>query len=96
MSTECTQRPLVPKVILLTVFILDEFLILLVDGVVCQMHILVIFIDFGGISFTSKSCKTLLEDVNSQRLITGDQNIETQVELVTVYQQRVGNVSRDD
>lgn len=71
MSAESSQRPLVPEVILLTILILDKFIILLVDRVVCQMHILVIFIYFGSISFTGKSCETLLEDVDSQRLIAG-------------------------
>ena len=45
MSAESTQRPLVPEVILFTVFILDELFIFLVDGVVCQMHVFVVFVN---------------------------------------------------
>ena len=45
MSAEGSKRPLVAKVILLTVLILDEFLIFLVDTVLSQMHVFISFVD---------------------------------------------------
>lgn len=45
MSAESSERPLVPKVVLLTIFILDEFFVFLVDAVVCQMHVFVVLVD---------------------------------------------------
>ena len=45
MSAERSKRPFVAKIVLLAILILDEFLILFVDGVIGQMHIFIIFID---------------------------------------------------
>lgn len=72
MTAKGTERPLVTEVVLLAVLVLDELLILLVDRVVGQMHVLVGFVDLGGVRLTGESRKTLLEDIHSQRLITRD------------------------
>jgi hypothetical protein len=86
MTAEGAERPLVTEVILFTVLVLDEFVILLVDGIVGQVHILVVFIDFRSVCLTSKSGKSLLENVDAQWLVTRHQNVNSQVKLVTVNQ----------
>lgn len=48
---EGTQTPLVTKVILLCVLILNKTFVLLVDRVVRQMHELVILVNLLGVSF---------------------------------------------
>lgn len=45
MFAERTQTPLKPEIILLSILILHEVLILLINGVVRQVHVLVIFVD---------------------------------------------------
>ena len=44
MATESTKRPLITKVILFTILIFDELLILFVDRVVGQVHVLVVLV----------------------------------------------------
>ena len=55
MLAESSQTPLVAKIVLLSVLILDESLILLVNRVVGQMHIFVILIDLLRIGFRGKT-----------------------------------------
>ena len=50
MLAECAKRPLVTVVILLSVLVLYKALILLIDRIVCQMHVLVLFVDLLGVS----------------------------------------------
>ena len=45
MFAERTQTPLKPEIILLSILILHEVLILLINGVVRQVHVLIIFVD---------------------------------------------------
>jgi hypothetical protein len=51
MFAEGTKTPFVAEIILLSVLVLNELLILLVDGVVGQMHVFVLFVDFLSVSF---------------------------------------------
>lgn len=94
-SAEGSERPLVAVVVLLAVFVSDELLVLLVDGVVRQMHVLVVLVDLGGVGLTRESGQTLLEHVEAQWLVAGHQHVHSQVELVPVDQKRVGHISRD-
>ena len=50
------------------------------------MHELVRFVNLRSVRLTGKSGETLLEDINPQRLITGDEHIDTQIELVAIDQ----------
>jgi hypothetical protein len=93
MTTESSEGPLVTKIILLAILILNELFVLLIDGIIGQMHILVVLIDLGGISFTGESSKTLLEDVDPQWLVASDQHIDTQIKFMAVDQKWVCNVS---
>ena len=44
MPAEGSKRPFVTEIILLTVLVLDELFVLLVDRVVRQMHVLVVLV----------------------------------------------------
>lgn len=96
MFAESTQTPLETVVVLLCVLILHEVLILLIDRVVSQMHVLVVLVDFRRVCFRSETGQALLENINTQGLITSNQNVDAEVELVTVDQERVSHVTRDD
>ena len=77
MPTECSERPLVSVIILFTIFILDELVVLLIDGVVRQVHVLVILVDLRGVGLTGKSGQALLKYVYSQRLVARNQHIDS-------------------
>ena len=51
MFAESSKTPFVAVIILLLVLILNEPFILFVDGVVSQMHVLVVFVDLLGVCF---------------------------------------------
>ena len=53
--TEGAQTPLVAEIVLLCVLILNETIILLVNGVVRQVHVFVLLIDLLGVSFGGES-----------------------------------------
>jgi len=59
------------------------------------VHELIVFVDFRSISFTREPGKTFLEHVQTQWLIGCDQDVDPQVELVTIDQQGVGHVPRN-
>jgi hypothetical protein len=96
MFAEGTQTPLETVVVLLCVLILHEVLILLIDRVVSQMHVLVVLVNFRRVCFRSETGETLLENINTQRFITSNQNVDAEVELVTIDQKRVCHVTRYD
>ena len=60
------------------------------------MHVLVGLVDLRGVRLGSESCETLLEDVDSHRLVGGDKHIDTQIELVPIDEQRIGHVPRNN
>lgn len=95
MLAEGTKGPLVAKVILLGVLVLDETLILLVDRVVRQVHVLILLVDFLGVGLGGKTCESLLEDVNFKRLVPRDDYVDPQVKLVAIDQQWVRDVLGD-
>ena len=60
------------------------------------MHASVVFIDFGGISFRSKSGQTFFEDVHTERFIRSNANVNSQIELVAINQKGVRNITGND
>lgn len=60
------------------------------------MHKTVVFIDLLRVSLGRKASKTFLEHVNAQRLVASDAHIQPQVELMTVDEERVCNVLRNN
>lgn len=77
MLAESTQTPFVAEIVLLRVLVLDEPFVFLVDGVVGQVHVLVILVDFLRVSFGGKSRQAFLIDVDFKRLITRDDDVDT-------------------
>jgi len=93
MPAKGSQRPLITKVVLLAIFILDELVILLVDTVVGEMHILVVLVYLGGICLTSESRQTLLENIDPEWFITCDENVDSKIKFMTVNKKRISNIS---
>jgi len=60
------------------------------------MHILVVFVDLGGIGLTGKPRQPFLENVYPQRLITRDKHVNSEIKLMPVDQQRIGDVSANN
>lgn len=56
MLTESRETPLESEIIMFRGFILNKILILLVDWVIGKMHVLIVFIEFGCISFRRETC----------------------------------------
>ena len=96
MFAECSQAPFEPEIILFAILVLNEILILLVNGVVCQMHVLVVLVYLRGIGLGSESSQTFLKYVDSQWLITSHEHVDPKIKLVAVDQKWVGDISGDD
>ena len=90
------QTPFEANIVLLTVFVLDKFVVFLIDGVVCQVHVAIVFIEFGGVAFRGESSKTFLVDIYSKRFIACNDNVNPQVKLMTVNEEWVGDVPAND
>jgi hypothetical protein len=73
---------------------LDELIVLLVDTVVGEMHVLIVLVNLGGICLTGESCQTLLEYIDSQRFITCDEDVDSKIKFVTVNKKWIGDISR--
>ena len=86
MFAKCTQGPFIAEVVLFSIFIADKFIILLVYGVVCQVHKLILLVNFLRVRLRGESRQTLLVHVDSQRLITRDADINAEVKLVSIDQ----------
>ena len=84
MSAECAEAPLVADIVLLGILIIDEILILLIDRVVRQVHVLVVLINPCGVHFRGETGQTLLENVDFQWLIGGYQDVSSEVEFMPV------------
>ena len=93
MLAEGAQAPLEAEVVLLRVLILHEVLVLLVDRVIRQVHVLVVLVYLGGVGLRGEPSEALLEHIDPQRLIAGNQNVDAKVKLMPIYEEGVGNVS---
>jgi len=90
---ERRETPLEANVVLLSILILHEFFVFLVDGVVGQVHVAVVLVELSRVTFRGKSGQALLVDVDSERLVAGDDHVDSQIKLVAIDQKRVGDVS---
>ena len=73
---ESSERPLVTVVVLLSVLVLDEPVVLLIDRVVREMHVLVLLVYLLGVRLGSKASETLLVHINTQRLVAGNHDVD--------------------
>ena len=92
MFAKRAERPFIAKVVLFAVLVCNKLIVLLVDWVVGQMHVLVLFVYFLGVSFTRKPSQTFLMDVYSQRLVASYAHVDAQVEFVAINEQWVRNI----
>ena len=60
------------------------------------MHVLIIFVNFGSICFACESCQTFLEDVDTEWLVAGYKDVDTQVEFMAIDQQWICDISWND
>lgn len=86
------ETPLEAKVVVLGLLVLHEVVVLLVDRVVCQMHIPIILVEFCCVRLRGETCQALLVNVESQRLVTSDHNVYSKIEFVAVDQQWIGDI----
>ena len=63
MWAESTQAPFVTNIILLRILVKNEFLILFIYRIVCQMHVFIVFIDFLRVKLRGKSGETFLKHI---------------------------------
>lgn len=95
MITKSRKRPFKTNIIVLFIFILDKLFVFLVQRIVGQVNIFVVLVQFGWIRFWCKPCKTLFEYIYSQWFIWSYNNIDSQIEFVTVDKQRIWDISRN-
>ena len=95
MVAESSEGPFKSDIVVLNVVVLHELLVLFIDRVVCQMHVLVRLARLRAVRFRGEARETFLVDVDAQGLVTRYHHVNTQVELVAVDQQRVADVPRD-
>ena len=81
---------------LIDIFILNEILTLFIDAVVCQVGKYILFDIVSVVRLACKSNKAFIINIDLQRIKACNQDIESHVELQTIYQKRVINVSADD
>jgi hypothetical protein len=69
---------------------------MLIDTEIGKMHVsLFDILHFGIVLMGSKPGESFVEHVNSQRIVTGDKNINSQIILEPIDEMRVMNVLRD-
>jgi len=87
-SEHCLQTSLVSYIIFIGIFIKNEIWIVLVNGIICEMHADIIQIVKIGrtIRFCSKSSQAIMIQINSKRIAASKQHIKTQVKLKPINQ----------
>ena len=95
MLLQSTYSPFVSEVSLLCVQVLLELSVFLIDGVVCQMRVDILFHSPHVIRLTCKSRQAVIININSERIYACYQYVDPQVELNAVYQQRILNILTD-
>ena len=70
--------------------------VLLVDGVIGQVHVFVVFVELCCVCLRCESRQAFFVDIDPQRLVASDDYIYPQVEFVAVNQKRICNVSGYD
>ena len=92
MLAESSKTPFVAVVIILLILVLKELIVLFIDRIVGQMHIPVILVDLLSVSLRGKSSQSLLVHIHLHWLVASYKHIDPKVKLVTVDQQRIGDV----
>ena len=74
------------------ILVKHEVVVLLVDAVVGQVLELVVLVHVAAVTLRSKPSQSLLEHIDLQRFIASDKHVDSQVKLVTVDKQGIGDV----
>ena len=93
----CLQGSLVPDAHVVLIFVKDEFFILLVDGIVGQVHahILHVFLIRRHIVLSGESSQSLTKDEDPQWVHACHKHIDAEVELESVDEVGAAEVSLD-
>jgi hypothetical protein len=91
---ESSERPLGPFIVLVHILVGLKLHGLFIDGVICQMHELVLSLPFL-IFLCCESGKAFFEHVHSERIVTGDNDIYSQVELEPIDEEWIVDVPRN-
>ena len=86
MLAESSEWPLVTEVVLLCVLVLNEAIVFLINRVVSQVHVLIVFVDLLGVSLRGKPGQTFLENIDFERFVACDEDVDTEVKLVSINQ----------
>lgn len=91
---EFSQRLLMPITKILQGLIEHVLRVILVDGIVREMHAEIVHIVLGGVLILlgRETHESLVVYVNPQRVTSGHQRVDAQIELETFVQQWVGYV----
>ncbi len=69
---------------------------MLINTEIGKMHVsLFDVLYFGIVLMSCKSGQSLVEHINSQRIVTGDKNVNSQIVLESIDEMRVMNVLGD-
>lgn len=77
MLGQSSETPLVACIVLISIKVRDIFIVLLVNRVISQMSKFILFACLSLIRFTGESSKSFMVDINSPRIDTGNQNVDS-------------------
>jgi hypothetical protein len=95
MLAEGSERPFEAHIVMLNILVHHESVVLLINRVVCQVHVLIALGGLCAVGLWCKSRETLFVDINAQRLVARDANVQSQVKFMTVDQERIWNIPRN-
>lgn len=81
---------------MLSAFILHEIVVLLVDRVIREMHVFIVFVELDRVGFRGKSGQAFFVYIDSEGLVACDDHVDSEVKFIAVNQKRIGDISRDD
>ena len=60
------------------------------------MHVLIVFVKLCSVGFGGETGQAFFVDIHPQRFVACHHDINSQIELVSIYQKRISHVSRND
>ena len=94
--SKSSVRPFRSFAVFLLFCVFNKVLRVLINTEIGKMHVsLFDILDFGIVLMSCKSGQPFVEHINSQRIVTGDKNVNSQIVLEPIDEMRVMNVLRD-
>ena len=78
---------------MLSAFILHEIVVLLVDRVIREMHVFIVFVELGRVGFRGKSGQAFFVHIDSKWLVACDDHVDSEIKFIAVNQKRIGDIS---